>query len=110
MKMVRIAFALAVALFIAHGPYVSAQPMSEYEVTYFSDASHTTVVGFLGEYCNYRTWWGHSSRYYSVEFFSDCDLGGDDPPNQCIDGLDNDGDGSTDSLDSNCSFAGSVVE
>lgn len=88
-----------------------ASPPAACEYTYYSDAGHSTVVGFYGQYCTHTTSWGTSSAYYTVECFENC--GGPPPPppdteslynhnDVCNNGIDDDGDGLVDCFDPGC--------
>jgi hypothetical protein len=64
-----LAAALATALLLAPPGASQAATKTGHDFTYYSDASHTTVVGYR-YYCpNYSGGWGRFSSFYEVNVF-----------------------------------------
>ena len=67
----RVAFLTIVLLLCTAGSLLAGPPY-EYERTYFTDATHSTVCGFRGVYCTHSTWWGCVTPYYADDYFGEC--------------------------------------
>ncbi len=63
---------LAVVLLLCTAGTLLAAPAYEYDRYYFTDASKVTMCGFQRVRCNFSTWWGCNTAYYSDEVFNEC--------------------------------------